>query len=359
MNINALRHGPRTTTSQSVDTQPVAPPTARRRRARRVAVALAFLALQAPSLGHAQSHAAAAASPPPAASLAESLSGQAKIDYEAGKLLFNDGDFSGAMVKFSSAYAASKEPRLLWNMAACEKNRRRYASAIELIRRYKTEGAAALSPEDAADADEAVRTLQPLTGQVRVRADQRGAAVFVDDVLVGETPLERPIFVDLGEHRVRLAKEGFREATASVTVAGGDEKPLDFALLVAKAEGKVSIRAHAGDAVAIDGKVVASGSWDGLLPVGPHHLRVSAPGKRTHDADFLVEDGQSQLLSVTLESEKKGIPAWAWIAGGVLVTSGAAVGGYFLFRPGDPVVNPPVGTLAPGSVQASFPGRSF
>ena len=69
----------------------------------------------------------AAESPPPPPSLSESLSGAAKAEYDAGKLLYQDGDYAGAQLKFRAAYETSKDPRLLWNMAAAEKNLRHYA----------------------------------------------------------------------------------------------------------------------------------------------------------------------------------------------------------------------------------------
>src|SRR5690348_11091354 len=53
--------------------------------------------------------------------LAESLTGEAKAEYESGKLLFEHGDFAAAAVKFQHAYEVGKDPRLLWNVAAAEK----------------------------------------------------------------------------------------------------------------------------------------------------------------------------------------------------------------------------------------------
>src|SRR5882724_2714841 len=70
---------------------------------------------------------AAPPAPPGPRPLSESLTGGAKSDYEAARLLYGDGDHAGALVKFQSAFDQSKEPRLLWNMAACEKNLRHYA----------------------------------------------------------------------------------------------------------------------------------------------------------------------------------------------------------------------------------------
>lgn len=59
-------------------------------------------------------------------SLADTLTGDAKAEYEAGKLLYQDGDFKNALAKFQKAQELSKDARLSWNIAACEKNLRHY-----------------------------------------------------------------------------------------------------------------------------------------------------------------------------------------------------------------------------------------
>src|SRR4051812_12715849 len=59
----------------------------------------------------------AAPAPP---SLGDTLTGQARTEYDLGKILYRDGDFAAALVKFQKAYEISSEPRLLWNVAACE-----------------------------------------------------------------------------------------------------------------------------------------------------------------------------------------------------------------------------------------------
>src|SRR5688572_33443050 len=77
--------------------------------------------------------ASALADPAP---LSEALTGDAKAAYEGGKLLYGDGDFAGARVKFQAAYETAKDPRLLWNVAVCEKGLRHYAKVVELTKKY-------------------------------------------------------------------------------------------------------------------------------------------------------------------------------------------------------------------------------
>ena len=54
--------------------------------------------------------------------LGDALSGEAKAEYDAARILFGDDDFAGALVKFERAFEFSGDLRLLWNMAVCEKS---------------------------------------------------------------------------------------------------------------------------------------------------------------------------------------------------------------------------------------------
>ena len=56
-----------------------------------------------------------------------------------------------------------------------------------------------------------------------------------------------------------------------------------------------------------------------------------------------LRDDETRSLDVTLENESHGGRVWPWIAGGAVVAIGAAVGGYFLLKPGDQTTPVPAG----------------
>ena len=66
-------------------------------KARPLAALVLTLLLAAPSSVHAQ-----------ATSLSETLSGEAKAEYESARLLYGNGDFSTALLKFSAAHERSR-----------------------------------------------------------------------------------------------------------------------------------------------------------------------------------------------------------------------------------------------------------
>ncbi len=142
--------------------------------------------------------------------LAEALTGDAKADYERAKLLYTDGDFVNAYENFRSAYERAHDARLLWNMAACEKNRRRYAKTLVLVRRYVLEASGQLGEQDRADAAELVKIIEPLTGTLQVAVSEPGAEVSVDGEPLGKSPTA-PVLVDRGPRKVRVTKPDFTD----------------------------------------------------------------------------------------------------------------------------------------------------
>lgn len=297
--------------------------------------------------------------PPPApapaagsslAPLSATLTGDAKAEYEAAKILYEDGDYAGASLKFQRAYDLSKDPRLLWNRAAAEKNLRHYVLVSELVQGYLREGGAFLSDTDRADGKALLETVSAFVAKLNVTVNQPGATISVDTKAVGKSPLAEPVLVDMGQHEVKVELAGFKAVTRPVQVAGGGSTAVDFALEVEKHEGVLRVTVGYDAVIRIDGKMVGMGQWQGTLPSGVHTVEASAKGKQPYVADALVQDNQTATLKVTLQNEPTkaaaasggGIPTWLWVGGAVVLAAGAGVGGYFLFKPDDSGPPPPV-----------------
>lgn len=85
----------------------------------------------------------------------------------------------------------------------------------------------------------AIPPVGPTTGRLVVTADQVGAAVFVDGERVGSTPLAPIEDLEAGEHRVRVAFEGFEDFLTTVEVPAGGEVAVEAALEPQVAEAPV------------------------------------------------------------------------------------------------------------------------
>jgi len=180
-------------------------------RARRALVA--FVLASSSALALAQPG-GSTASPRPA------LTGEARSLYDAGRELFRAGSWAEALAKFERASQLSNDPRLLWNMAVCERKLGHNVRVISLIEAYLEAGKAWLGDAERREAQEAARAVRAFVAEVRVESRLEGVDVFVDDARVGRTPLSSPLLVDMGKRRVRFAKAGYKESVRVEEVAG-------------------------------------------------------------------------------------------------------------------------------------------
>lgn len=297
----------------------------------------------------ATAHASAAPPPKP---LSKSLSGEAKSEFDAARVLYEDGDYAGALVKYQHAFDLAGDPRLLWNMAACEKALRHYGKARALVQKYTTAAGPTMSDDDKKSAREFMDATATFVSTLVVDVNEPDAEIFLDDERVGVSPLAAPLQVDLGTHKVRVKKAGFVEVIVQRQVSGSDEIRLTVQLSPEQKLARVSIAAETGDAISIDGRAVGSGRWEGSVPAGQHVVEVSRSGAQTFHADLSLGANETRSLYVTLQTEKKGgISPWVWIVGGVVAAAGAGVGGYFLFKKDNSPSGPQAGSIPPGTVQ--------
>jgi hypothetical protein len=280
----------------------------------------------------------------------------AKAEYEAGRILYQDGDFASALVKFERALELSKDKRLLWNVAVCEKNLRRYARVLKKLEEYKQLGPSQLTEQDFKDAAELEEAVKAFVSRVTFKVDQEGADVLVDEVVVGQTPLAGPVLVDVGERKFKVTKPGYVPFAQQQQIAGATDITIDVALAVEVHEGRLVVEAGPNDTIFIDGNRMANRRWEGQLPSGPHTLRVTADGMLSYQSEVVIEDGQVRRIPVKLEpTDGGGVNPWILIVGGgVLLAAGAVTAGILLSQPGDPATTP--GTIQPGTIQLSLGG---
>jgi hypothetical protein len=305
-----------------------------------------LLALAGPAL--AQDSASATAP------LSESLQGEARQAYDSAKLLFEDGDPAGALAKFRRAYDLSKEPRLLWNMAVCEKELRHYGSAARLVERYLGEGGTKISEESRQNALNTQQALRSFYSELTLKNLPAGAKVSVDGVNAGTAPLSGPLLVDLGARTIRVELEGREPFEQQIDVPGAEPIAVEVVMGRLQKAGSLSVTAGAKDVITVDGAVVGSGRWLGKVPAGDHEVRVTAPGKKPYVAHVQLGAGSVRTMEVTLEAEGES-PIWPWLVGGAgVVLVGAGVGGYFLLKPEDEPGKGPQGKLGTVYLPAIF-----
>jgi hypothetical protein len=280
------------------------------------------------------------------APLSESLWGDARVAYEAANALVEAHDFAGAFTKYKQAYDASHDPRLLFDMAVCERDLHKYARMQELLQRYMREAGDALQKQDRADIDAALLAIHPLVGTVRLAVSEAGADVAVDGENVGVSPLASPFTVDAGSHTLRIQKPGFETIEQKIQVSGGNEATVAITFVALVPAGRLVISSDSAATVLVDAKPMARGRFDGRVTSGLHTVRVTEPGKVPYETQVELADGGVRTMQVTLVDAPRPL-VWPWVVGGAALVAGGIVGGYFLFKSREETQGPS-GTL--GSV---------
>lgn len=237
----------------------------------------------------------------------DALKGPALEAFDRGSALFGDGDPKGARAEFERAYELSKEPRVLYNIAVCDKAVRRYARALDELRRSLSEGEGKLPAAYVRTANDTIATLEPYVSKLEVVTSPDGAMILVDGEPLGTTPLAaQPM--EVGEHLVVARKGGFVESTQRVRVTSGEVARLTVTLEPATQRGKLVVRAAGLPAgtravVVVDGVEIGDAPADTMLEAGPHTVSVRAPGFATASRRVEVAARGEAEASFTLERD--------------------------------------------------------
>jgi hypothetical protein len=264
-------------------------------------VLAALLLAAAPSL------AAPPTAPAPApVDVRAQLSETARRAWDAAKQLAGASDYKGALVEFRRAYDLSHDPRVLYNVGVTEKLLTHYARAVDAWERELREGAAELSPAEVTEIRNAISIVQQFVTIVDVVANEPDATLTIDDIVVGKTPFQAPVHIDVGKRTVKLTKEGFLDATQSVDAATGQRASVTFKLepVSKTALVTVSVGGAPSATVVIDGKDMGPAPFKGELTAERHTIEARSPGFVAVGQTVEVQYKTPVNLVLTLSAER-------------------------------------------------------
>ena len=259
-------------------------------------VVVALLASAQPALAAPD----AAARPPPAA-VRDTLDAEAKADFDAGAQLFRQGQVREARDAFLAAYARSNEPRVLFNVAVCDKQLGHHAQAIATFKKSLAAADRPLPREYIERTAEALATLRRYVASVTVDTSVEGAVVRVD----GEVLRENPTDVDPGSHVIAASKDGFETATTTVTVKAGDTPRVSLALTPSSSPGtaKLVCVGEPSCELRIGDEVIGRGTASVSRTTGSYVVRAFAAGRLWSERRVDITNG------VTVDVALIGAPA--------------------------------------------------
>ena len=240
-------------------------------------------------------------------SIREELPPAARMSWDSGRALFDVQNWPAAATEYAHVYELSKNPRVLFNVAACEKNQNHYLKAMLALRKELAEGGSKLPASEVQEVKAALSTLEPLVSAVSITSNEEGATLTIDsEAQTGTTPFTQPIPIDVGPHTLKLSKPGFADATATVMVAGGTVAPakLDLQPLERKGHARIEVSGPARATILVDGKDVGNAPFDGDLAAGDHVVQAQADEFVTAREPLVVKYKENVSLVVNMAHKR-------------------------------------------------------
>jgi hypothetical protein len=212
----------------------------------------------------------AQAAPPPSA---QDLANY-KIHFDTAKKLLKSQAPDVAATEFEAAYAAVHNPDALRAALDAYKQTNDAAKQTITARHLLDQHAKELRFGEKKTLETLIATLAPGVGQLDLKVSEAGAAIKIDSVDYGVTPLTTQVFLNPGPHKLSLAKNGFEPYDGDFAVLGGQTATVSPPLEKEIVSGKVSVTEKTGASidVLVDGNVVGPAPWTGDLPLGTHQV---------------------------------------------------------------------------------------
>ena len=174
----------------------------------------------------------ASAAPPVKASADDDATvAMARERFKEGVSYFDQKQYDKARAAFLQAYALKKHPAVLLNLAQSELRSAHEADAAKHFAAYLRESKDSSDAEKQA-ADAGLAAAKVAVAEADVTFPERGAEIYIDGSLEGNSPLPGAVYLAPGSHTIEARKDG-KTASSSVNATAG--KHLDVALEFAQA----------------------------------------------------------------------------------------------------------------------------
>ncbi|MCL2450107.1 MAG: tetratricopeptide repeat protein [Polyangiaceae bacterium] len=156
---------------------------------------------------------------------------EASTRFKRGLQLFDEGDYTLALVEFERAYELAPNYRALYNIALVDTQLGRYADAMRTFEKYLDDGGDAIAPARRTEVQNTLAQLHVRTATVEITPNVAAAVVWLDGRPVDPPRLRGPMLIDAGEHTLHATAPGYEAADKTFTVAGADQTAIRLDLL--------------------------------------------------------------------------------------------------------------------------------
>ena len=137
-------------------------------------------------------------------------------------------------------------------------------------------------------------TMIPEFGYLNViTSPENGAQVFLNDVMVGETPY-RSDKLSIGEYTVKLVKDQFKTTEETIVIKDKEISNINVPMLSVFVE--VTLKTDSNSEIYVDGKCKGKGKWNGKLLEGAYTIESRKENHRSAQKTVELIAGNNQTI---------------------------------------------------------------
>jgi hypothetical protein len=242
---------------------------------------------------------------------------EARQRFDRGLILYNAGDFTGALAEFERAHEISGHALVLYNVALVQARLGNSAEAVNAFETLARRGFAELGKQRAEHARKVYEEQRLRVGTLEIESNVKDATLQVDNVDVPRQSA-KAVRVTAGNHLISLWSAGHAPRHLAVTVAGGSHKRVKVDLIpIAQPVCLLRVTSNVPDVEIREGKQLL-----GKLPLaaplpfapGTHTLDFTRKGYVPARQPVQLPPGGSGHLEIPMRPSSAGLTAGATLS---------------------------------------------
>ncbi|MDF2692105.1 MAG: uncharacterized protein K0S65_488 [Labilithrix sp.] len=259
--------------------------------------------------------------------------------------------YEEALGHYRSAYEATKNPAILYNMGRAYEGLADFPKALDALEEFAEKAPPELKAR-VPKLEELLRDVRNRVSTLVVSAPVDGAEIRLGERVVGKTRTGQVIVrVNAGKQKLVVAKEGYFPFEKDVALPGSKIETVEAQLVTRASLGLLRVTSPvAGAAVSIDGKPLGIVPAESAVSPGSHKIALQRDGYEKAETSAVLSAGERKVVDVPMAQQASILTKWwFWTAVGVVAAGGAATLIALTTEK-----SPDTGTIAPGQVKAEL-----